>query len=200
MDVGSHPPIRATARDAERLAHDLYGLEVRAVPLPSEYDDNFRLEAADGSLRVLKVMHPARESGFVDMQCAALRRALQQDPGLPVPEVILDRAGRLWSTAILSEGQSRLVWMLSWLPGRPIAGVRPVTPGSSTSSARPWPVSTWPWTDSRIRRRAGSSNGISSGPDGSGSTSASCLTRVAGPSSRGCSTATTPRSCRPCPA
>jgi 4-aminobutyrate aminotransferase-like enzyme/Ser/Thr protein kinase RdoA (MazF antagonist) len=128
MDVGSHPPIRATARDAERLAHDLYGLEARAVPLPSEYDDNFRLETADGSLRVLKVMHPARESGFVDMQCAALRRALQQDPGLPVPEVILDRAGRLWSTAILSEGQSRLVWMLSWLPGRPIAGLRPVTP------------------------------------------------------------------------
>ena len=58
--------------DAVKLARELYGLEGRAVPLPSEYDDNFRLEAADGTARVLKVMHPMREAGFVDMQCAAL--------------------------------------------------------------------------------------------------------------------------------
>jgi len=128
MDIGSHPPVRATARDAERLAWELHGLEARAHPLPSEFDDNFLLEAADGTRRVLKVMHPAREPGFVDLQCAALKVLAGRDPGLPVPRVIPDRKGRDRSTAGLGGGPDRLVWMLSYLPGRPIAGVRPVTP------------------------------------------------------------------------
>ena len=129
MDIGAHPPSRAAAADAVRLARDLYGLEARACPLPSEYDDNFRLETADGPVRVLKVMHPMRDAGFVDMQCAALRRIAERDPGLPVPEVVPDRSGRAWSTASLGDGPARLVWMLDLPPGRPIAGIRPVTSG-----------------------------------------------------------------------
>ena len=127
MDIGSHHPSRASVADAVNLSRELYGLDGQAFPLPSEYDDNFRLEAADGSARVLKVMHPMREAGFVDMQCAALKAIAEREPGLPVPRVISDRAGRPWSTAVVGEGSSRLVWMLSFLPGRPIAGVRPVT-------------------------------------------------------------------------
>lgn len=128
MDIGAHPAARATARDAAALARDLYGLEARACPLPSEYDDNFRLETADGARRVLKVMHPMREPGFVDMQCAALRTIAERDPDLPVPRVLADRAGRAFSTAALGDGAPRFVWALSYLEGRPIAGLRPVTP------------------------------------------------------------------------
>ena len=46
--------------EASRLARDLYGIEATARALPGEYDDNFHLLAADGTERVLKVMHPAR--------------------------------------------------------------------------------------------------------------------------------------------
>jgi len=127
MDIGAHPPTRATAEDAARLARDLYGLVVRACPLTSEYDDNFRLEAADGTARILKVMHPMREPGFVDMQCAALMAVAARDAELPVPSVIPDRNGRPWSTAAVGDGRPRVVWMLSYLEGRPIAGLRPVT-------------------------------------------------------------------------
>ncbi|HMA53381.1 MAG TPA: peptidoglycan DD-metalloendopeptidase family protein, partial [Acidobacteriota bacterium] len=91
-------------------------------------DDNFRLEAADGTARVLKIMHPARQAGFVDMQCSALRAVAERDPGLAAPRVIPDRAGRLWSTTPAGPGGPRLVWMLTYLPGRPIAGIRPITP------------------------------------------------------------------------
>jgi 4-aminobutyrate aminotransferase-like enzyme/Ser/Thr protein kinase RdoA (MazF antagonist) len=129
MDIGAHPPTRAAAGDAVRLARDLYGLQALACPLPSEYDDNFRLEAADGRVLVLKIMHPMRDAGFVGMQCAALRTIAERDPGLPVPEVLPDRSGRDWSTTSLGEGPARLVWMLSYLPGRPIAGIKPVTSG-----------------------------------------------------------------------
>jgi 4-aminobutyrate aminotransferase-like enzyme/Ser/Thr protein kinase RdoA (MazF antagonist) len=129
MDIGAHPRARAAAAVAVRLARDLYGLDARACPLPGEYDDNFRLETADGQVRVLKVMHPMRDAGFVDMQCAAMKTLAERAPSLRVPEVIPDRAGRLWSTTIIGEGPARLVWMLSYLPGRPIAGVKPVTSG-----------------------------------------------------------------------
>lgn len=128
MDIGAHPATRATAQDAASLAGELYGLAARACPLPSEYDDNFRLETEDGAVRVLKIMHPERPAAFVDLQCAALGRVAERDPGLPVPAVIPDRAGRPWSTVSLGGGPPRVVWMLSYLPGRPIAGLRPVTP------------------------------------------------------------------------
>jgi Ser/Thr protein kinase RdoA (MazF antagonist) len=58
--------------DATRLAASLYGLDAWARSLPGEFDDNFRLTAADGRSFVLKAMHPARERGLVAMQCAAL--------------------------------------------------------------------------------------------------------------------------------
>jgi 4-aminobutyrate aminotransferase-like enzyme/Ser/Thr protein kinase RdoA (MazF antagonist) len=127
MDIGAHPAARATAGDAVRLARDLHGLTVRAAALPSEYDDNFRLETADGGSRVLKVMHPMREAAFVDMQCAALRAIAERDPGLAVPRIVPDAAGRPWSTVSLGNGPPRIVWMLSYLAGRPLAGIRPVT-------------------------------------------------------------------------
>ena len=129
MDIGAHPSSRATASDAARLARDLYGLEARLSPLPSEYDDNFLVETSNGAIRVLKVMHPMRDAGFVDLQCAALKTLAEKDPGLPVPAVVPDRSGRAWSTASVVGGPSRLVWMLTYLEGRPIAGVRPVTSG-----------------------------------------------------------------------
>ncbi|MCK7478563.1 MAG: hypothetical protein M0C28_15120 [Candidatus Moduliflexus flocculans] len=74
-------------------------------------------------------MHPMRDAGFVDLQCAALKTVAEKDPGLPVPAVVPDRSGRAWSTASVGGGPPRLVWMLTYLAGRPIAGVRPVTSG-----------------------------------------------------------------------
>ena len=87
------------------------------------------METPDGVVRVLKVMHPMRDAGFVDLQCAALKTIAEKDPGLPVPAVVPDRSGRAWSTASVGGGPPRLVWMLTYLAGRPIAGVRPVTAG-----------------------------------------------------------------------
>ena len=44
-----------------------------AKSLPGEYDDNFHLRDAGGREFVLKVMHPARERSFIDLQCRALQ-------------------------------------------------------------------------------------------------------------------------------
>jgi len=74
-----------------RLARELYGLEAAARALPGEYDDNFHLTSADGHAFVLKVMHPARERSFIDLQCRALTHLAQRAPQLPLPRVTANR-------------------------------------------------------------------------------------------------------------
>src|SRR5439155_20483462 len=71
-----------TEAEAEKLAHELYGLVVAANSLPGEYDDNFHLtnekagvdaagRAAAAASFVLKVMHPGRGRDFVELQFGA---------------------------------------------------------------------------------------------------------------------------------
>ncbi len=127
VDVGSLPPVRCTTDEAQRLAADLYGLAATAESLPGEYDDNFRLTARDGASYVLKVMHPARERGFVDLQCRALGHVAARAPRLALPRVVPLRSGEPYAATGASEG-ARLVWLLTYLPGRLLAEARPRTP------------------------------------------------------------------------
>ena len=73
MFLEERTAVAVTTGDAERMARELYGLRAVAATLPGEYDSNFRLRVNDGREFVLKCMHPARETAFIDMQCAAVR-------------------------------------------------------------------------------------------------------------------------------
>jgi 4-aminobutyrate aminotransferase-like enzyme/Ser/Thr protein kinase RdoA (MazF antagonist) len=117
-----------TEAEAVRLARELYGLEATARALPGEYDDNFHLTSADGHAFVLKVMHPARERSFIDLQCRALTHLAQRAPQLPLPRVTSNRQGELFSSVIATDGLRRLVWLLSFLNGNVLAEVRPHSP------------------------------------------------------------------------
>jgi 4-aminobutyrate aminotransferase-like enzyme/Ser/Thr protein kinase RdoA (MazF antagonist) len=111
------------ASDAQALARQLYGLNAVARPLPGEYDANFHL-AADGAAYVLKVMHPAAERPVVELQAALLAHLAAADPGVPLPRVQPTLAGELIARAEVG-GQERLVWLLTYLPGRLLADARP---------------------------------------------------------------------------
>jgi 4-aminobutyrate aminotransferase-like enzyme/Ser/Thr protein kinase RdoA (MazF antagonist) len=125
-----------SAVEAVRLARDLYGLEASARPLPGEYDDNFQLRTPEGRELVLKVMHPARERGLVELQCAALRHLALAVPHLALPRVVEDRRGEAVADAPGPEGSRRLVWMLTFVPGAPLAEARPRTPELLASLGR----------------------------------------------------------------
>jgi 4-aminobutyrate aminotransferase-like enzyme/Ser/Thr protein kinase RdoA (MazF antagonist) len=114
--------------EAVRIARELYGVEASAQALPGEYDDNFHLTGADGQALVLKVMHPAREHSFIDMQCQALRHLAQQAPHLSLPRVLPDHDGELFSTVTIADGSTRLVWLLTFVKGTVLAKVRPHAP------------------------------------------------------------------------
>src|SRR6267378_6414702 len=133
--------------EAVELARELYGLSVSAKALPGEYDDNFHLTPRDvagaqprlavplsnplhtkseaaGQEFVLKVMHPARERSFIDMQCCALQHLAQKAPELTLPRVLLNRRGEAFA-AVDVGGVTRLVWLLTYVPGTMLVKARP---------------------------------------------------------------------------
>src|SRR6266700_4595969 len=117
-----------TETEAARLAREVYGLEAAARALPGEYDDNFHLTAADGRGFVLKVMHPAREPSFLDLQCKALVHLAERAPQLSLPRVLPNRSGELLSEITAVDGSKRLVWLLGFLKGTVLAEVQPHAP------------------------------------------------------------------------
>src|SRR6266481_5681970 len=114
-----------TESEAMRLAREVYGLEAAARSLPGEYDDNFQLATNDGREFVLKVMHPAREGSFVEMQCRALQHLAKRAPHLHLPCVCETLRGEAFTRPRLADGAERLVWLLTYMPGTVLAEVRP---------------------------------------------------------------------------
>jgi len=120
------PPLAPA--DASQMALDLYGLEASARSLPGEYDDNFHLLASDSRAFVLKIMHPAREESFVDMQCRALIHLAKRAPHLALPRVLPTRQGQLFSRVRAEDGTTRIVWLLTFLPGLTLVEAKPHSP------------------------------------------------------------------------
>ncbi|HYN03510.1 MAG TPA: phosphotransferase, partial [Vicinamibacteria bacterium] len=136
MQPDGRPDCPLTEKDAVALARTRYGLEATARALPGELDDNFRLEAPDGRLFVLKAMHPARERGLVELQCAALRHLEDRAPHLPLPRVVPTSAGEAVTLAPGPDGSPRLVFVLTWLTGTTLAETSPRAPETLASLGR----------------------------------------------------------------
>ncbi len=113
--------------EAVRLARELWGLDVEARSLPGEYDSNFHVTVGEGPGFVLKVMHPERERGLVELQCDALRHLAARAPHLALPRVRLTTRGDTVASVELG-GDRRLAWMLTYVPGTVLARARPHSP------------------------------------------------------------------------
>jgi len=123
-------PVAKPVQESEALeiARQFFGIEAAAHSLPGEYDDNFHLRALDGREFVLKIMHPDRERAFVEMQCAALQHLATNALTLPLPRVVPSLSGESFVETKLSDGSQRLVWLLTFLPGKMLAEFRPHSP------------------------------------------------------------------------
>jgi len=116
---------RVSEAEATRLAGENFGIEATAKPLPGEYDDNFHLTTRDGREFVLKLMHPGRERSFVEMQCAVLEHLATRAPNLTLPRVSRTLTNSSFATAKLGDGSQRLLWMLGYVAGTPLAEAHP---------------------------------------------------------------------------
>ena len=127
MNAETPGPLPVSPSEAARIVQTLYGLSVSARTLPGEYDNNFELTTPDGRAFALKLMHPSREPAFIDMQCRALQHLEHHAPHLSLPRVQLSLSGTAFTQVTLETGEQRLVWMLTFLPGKVLAEVRPHT-------------------------------------------------------------------------
>jgi 4-aminobutyrate aminotransferase-like enzyme/Ser/Thr protein kinase RdoA (MazF antagonist)/murein DD-endopeptidase MepM/ murein hydrolase activator NlpD len=123
-DVRDRPRFREA--DAARLAAECYGLAVTARPLPSERDQNFLLEGPSGERHVLKFAHPAVRREILEAQNQAMDHLTRR--GFPCPGVCRTPAGEHILPVVSSGQKPSLMRLLTYLPGRPLAHVRPHTP------------------------------------------------------------------------
>jgi 4-aminobutyrate aminotransferase-like enzyme/Ser/Thr protein kinase RdoA (MazF antagonist)/murein DD-endopeptidase MepM/ murein hydrolase activator NlpD len=110
---------------AEKVALELYGLNATAKTLVGEYDKNFQLRSEQGEF-ILKIMHPEAERETLELQIAALEH-LAGHADLTAPRVQRTKDNRLVSTIDAPDGK-RLVWLLSYIPGKLYADTKPHTP------------------------------------------------------------------------
>jgi len=117
-----------TPEQANALVRDLYGLQVTADSLPGEYDLNFHLTTEGDEQFVLKVVHPSRSRDEIVLQCQALLHITQHTPSLHLPRVQPTPSGETITSITMSDGETRMIWLLSYLPGKVMAKVNPHTP------------------------------------------------------------------------
>jgi Ser/Thr protein kinase RdoA (MazF antagonist) len=137
---GSHGVLEApapafSAERATELAREVFGVVGSAEPLGSERDQNFRIRPAPRSDRndpgggsdpgyVLKISNQAEAAAVLDLQQAALTHVAAVDPDLAVPRLCPALDGARSRSVPGTDGARHSIWLLSYLPGHPLSGVR----------------------------------------------------------------------------
>src|SRR6266567_2307173 len=124
----NHPAPLFTIQDASRIAFELYGLQAEARPLPGEHDSNFYLKTGTGQEFVLKVAHAAEQRNNLDLQNKALEHLAAHDPSLLLQQVCVTSTGESIATVSTIDGKKHFVRLLTYVPGRILAEVKPHSP------------------------------------------------------------------------
>jgi len=121
-------PTIFTTQDASRIALELYGLHAKARTLPGERDYNFHLRTGAGQEFVLKIAPAAEQRNILDLQNRALEHLAAYDPSLLLPQVCATSLGKAIASVTVANDTSHFVRLLTYIPGRLFAEVKPHTP------------------------------------------------------------------------
>ena len=128
----------AASASAEPIAHTPLS-EISSSQLPLPENGNHAVSESDSAAQsaappsqppvgtdfVLKIMHPARDSALIDLQCRALQHLAERAPQLTLPRVCLANTGEAFTTITAADGAPRLVWLLTYVPGTVMAKANP---------------------------------------------------------------------------
>jgi 4-aminobutyrate aminotransferase-like enzyme/Ser/Thr protein kinase RdoA (MazF antagonist) len=122
--AGTAAAAALSAADAERIAESVFGLRGSARRLDGEYDDNFRIDMADGAGYVLKIAPANQDRALIELQVAALDHVRRQaaNVGVPHPHRTVD--GGLLARVDVG-GTRRIGRVLRFIPGVLLAEVKP---------------------------------------------------------------------------
>ena len=139
-----HPPstpVNDLTMQAAAIARDTFGFNGEIHPLPGEHDHNYRVSGPGGDF-VLK-LSPAARRPVLDLIAACLDHLAAADLPAPVPRLVTPTAaaprgpgpGRAATTAppdplapVTFAGAPHLACAVTWLPGMPLAELRPRSP------------------------------------------------------------------------
>lgn len=105
------------------LARKHYGLEGVLTPLPAEWDQNFRLDAADDTNYVIKIANTEASADLLDFQNQAIQRLNDGWRSGASPIIVPSRKGEAIVTADSPGGASHQMRVLTWIEGRPLSSV-----------------------------------------------------------------------------
>ena len=124
--IGFNEWLSSNQEDIQTLLNSSYGIQGTIQPLVGEFDLNFYIED-ENKRYLLKVMRPECDTALVDMQCQALEHLATRQPDLPLQRLIRTQEGSPRTTFTDNTGNERIVWLLSFLPGRPMGETCPHT-------------------------------------------------------------------------
>ncbi len=116
------PMPEVSTEQATLLAARCFGVRGAAIPLAGERDRNFHLTDDAGRAWVLKVVHPAEDPRFTELQSRALLHIAERDPTLRVPRVRRTLDGATAAVCGAADGAIAgcRVRMYSFLTGTPL--------------------------------------------------------------------------------
>jgi Ser/Thr protein kinase RdoA (MazF antagonist) len=115
-------------QDAIHFARERYGLRVRASALPSERDQNFYLKTEAGQEFVLKIANATEQREILDLQNQAMTHLAVAAPSLMIPRVCTTTAGEPITTIISKDRTAHFMRLLTYVPGKLFARVKPHSP------------------------------------------------------------------------
>lgn len=124
MSAFEQAPPNLSASELSALLDLHWGLKGAVVPLASERDQNARIDAAGGR-SVLKVVNPAEDRGFVELQNAVIAH-LASVGFAGVPRLVPTRGGGAMAETLV-DGCATPVRLVSFIDGRLLADM-PKTP------------------------------------------------------------------------
>ncbi|MFZ6013202.1 MAG: aminotransferase class III-fold pyridoxal phosphate-dependent enzyme, partial [Bacteroidota bacterium] len=109
----------------KKILHDHYGLEAEVKPLPGEIDFNYHVESADRKRYVLKVANAAEIRQNLELQNALMDHLTTGKFDLSISSVVGSRTNGQICEIKDSEGNTRMMRLLTWVEGRVLAHVNP---------------------------------------------------------------------------
>ena len=130
--IVQHAP-RFDEADAIKIAHDLFGLDATASLLPSERDQNFVLTDSTKTSYVLKLANSLENFDVLEFQNKAImhidsKRDMFDEDLWIAPRVCATKKGEQITSIESLNGGHHFVRLLTYVPGKPLAQVRPHTP------------------------------------------------------------------------
>src|SRR5439155_17857244 len=111
---------RLTPDQVAKIAREHFGFDGSPTPLPSERDQNVRIDAPNGRI-VVKIANATEQRATLEAQQAAIRHLASR--GAPVPSVVRTGNGKSL-IEINDQGRTHLVWAITWIDGVTIASAR----------------------------------------------------------------------------